>query len=101
MDDATREHWEKIADEVIDRAWQKAEANAQKVSNSADEAEVTDARVARLAELQARLVVILRELSNLDIGSIEHEAAVRQLYEPVLRDALALGDELSNQAGEP
>ena len=78
---------------MTDRAWQKAEANAQKDSNSADKDEVTDARVARLAELQAQLVVILRELSNLDIGSIEHEAAVLQLYESVLRDVLALGYE--------
>ncbi len=62
---------------------------------------MTDARVARLAELQAQLEVILRELSELEPGSIEHEAAVLQRYEPVLRDTLALGDELSDEPGEP
>jgi hypothetical protein len=70
VDDNTREHWEEIADEVIDRAWQKAEAKAQKATNSGDEVEMTDARVTRLAELQAQLVVILRELSDLETGSV-------------------------------
>ncbi|MBC1262368.1 hypothetical protein FQK07_14125 [Synechococcus sp. BSF8S] len=101
MDDAAREHWERIADEVFDRALQRAEANAPKANGSAHEVTVTDARFARLAELQAQLEVILRELSRLEPGSIEHETAVLLRYEPALRDALALGDELSDEPGEP
>ncbi|WP_432784661.1 hypothetical protein AAJV73_11480 [Cyanobium sp. BSA11S] len=86
MDDAAREHWERIADEVFDRALQRAEANAPKANGSAHEVTVTDARFARLAELQAQLEVILQELSDLQPGSVEHEAAVLLRYEPVLRD---------------
>jgi hypothetical protein len=62
---------------------------------------MTDARIARLAELQAKLEVILHELSELEPGSIEHEAAVLLCYEPALRNTLALGDELSDEPGEP
>ncbi|WP_432784416.1 hypothetical protein AAJV73_09160 [Cyanobium sp. BSA11S] len=86
---------------MFDRALQRAEANAPKANGSAHEVRVTDARFARLAELQAQLDVILQELSDLQPGSVEHEAAVLLRYEPVLRDALALGDELTDEPGEP
>ncbi|MBC1260278.1 hypothetical protein FQK07_03170 [Synechococcus sp. BSF8S] len=60
-----------------------------------------DTRAVRLAELQAQLEVILQELSELEPGTFEHEVAVLQRYEPVLRNALALGDELSDEPCEP
>ena len=45
--------------------------------------------------------MILQELSELEPGTFEHEVAVVRRYEPVLRNALALGDELSDEPCEP
>lgn len=56
--------------------------------------------VARLAELQAQIDDVLRDLGRLRPGRAEHEAMVQERYPPLLRDTLALGDELTDQQSE-